>query len=997
MPGILKSRLFWALAVPVVLVGLYAFVGFRLAPGIVRDQAQKFVRENYGRMLAIGEIRIQPFTLQIDVLDLALRDVDEKPLLSFERLSIDFEIASLWNGAFTFRRVTIDAPRVRAFIRPDGALNLADLALPAEPGMPDSLPPRIWIQKLEVGRGQITFADQARRKPFEQQFRDVGLVIADFRTTPEGANFRLSARSTDDATFEWKGRLALAPVIASQGEFRVGGLRVPRLLDFLGDARPFTSKTGAIDLAGSYRVALAEPFELEVELPEMIVRDVGLLAPGAEAPWVQVPSVVVSGFKAALPAQTLTIERVAVNSLKAQAWLNADRSVNLAALFAPPAPAAGTAPGALPEPTTAKTAPRPWTVGVKGIEFTAAVIEFEDRAVAPGTRFTMAPVNLRLSDASLDLSQPLQFGMDAVINEDARFYAKGTLTPAPLAASLDLRLERAQMTSLQPYVRPLAGITITAGQLDVAGKFELAQAGRKVPALTFAGAIAIDQLKTVDNALKQDFFNFEKLELSKIQYAMAPDSISVDRIVVIEPYARVIIGPEGVTNITAVLNPQGTAKAPDERLTAEAAEATKKAETPSSDVPADTVPIRISELRIDRMRMNFTDNFIQPNFAADVQQLSGTIAGVSNTGATRAKVSLKGRLGEFSPVSIEGELQPFAFDRYTDMKLRFENIPLPIFNPYSGPLAGYNIAKGQLTTGLHYIIRNRQLDAGHKIRIQQLEWGEATVTKSEATLPVKFAAALLKDRYGVIDLDVPVGGTLDDPSFKIGPIIWQAIGNITTKAVTAPFSVLGAMFEGAEEAQFVDFSPGSSALDPTIAERLAALGKSLVEKPEVTLEVPIGTLTALDMPALAARAYDAALARAVASRFGTDGNTAAPAYASLEAARKIEILSELLMARTGSVPQSPTPPVPPALTGSAARAETAVPGQAAALAHLEQAARAAVTVPETDLAPLGEERALVLTRALLAGTGLDPARVLTVNLGKVTVGDGKVRLQLALK
>jgi len=70
-------------------------------------------------------------------------------------------------------------------------------------------------------------------------------------------------------------------------------------------------------------------------------------------------------------------------------------------------------------------------------------------------------------------------------------------------------------------------------------------------------------------------------------------------------------------------------------------------------------------------------------------------------------------------------------------------------------------------------------------------------------LPVKFATSLLKDRNGVISLDVPVGGTLDDPTFRIGPIVWQVIKNIIVKAVTAPFALLGSLFEGAEEAQFV--------------------------------------------------------------------------------------------------------------------------------------------------------------------------------------------------
>ena len=132
--AILKSKPFLALAIIAALVGLYALLGFQVAPGIVRDQAVGFVRENYGRELQIGEVRVQPFKLQLEVRDLALPDTDAQTMLGFERLFVDFELSSLWERAFVFKDVTIEAPVVRAVVRPGGSLNLGDLALPEDPG-----------------------------------------------------------------------------------------------------------------------------------------------------------------------------------------------------------------------------------------------------------------------------------------------------------------------------------------------------------------------------------------------------------------------------------------------------------------------------------------------------------------------------------------------------------------------------------------------------------------------------------------------------------------------------------------------------------------------------------------------------------------------------------------------------------------------------------------------------------------------------------------------
>jgi hypothetical protein len=1036
MSKFLKSKLVWAVAIPVALVGLYALLGFKVAPNIARDQARAFVREHYQRELAIGEISVHPFKLQAEVHDLALPDIDGQPMLGFERLFVDFEISSLWNRAFTFKEVIIEAPQIRAIVRPDGSLNLADLALPEDE--PEQPTPSVWIQSLAVERGAVRFRDTARPEPYEQDFTDVGFSLLDFRTTPEGGDFSFAARGSDGGEFEWQGRFALEPVIASEGSFRITNLRPPGVGKFLGQAMPARLTKGSISLAGTYEARLDDTVELEVALPQIEVTNLGVRAATADADWVDIPSLVVSDTRLSLARQSVHVARVAATGLSVQAWMSADGTVNLEQLFALPATPGATpatmpaseaaAPPSAPAGDAAAAAEQPWTVTVGGVEVTSAAIAFEDRSVTPATRFDLAPVNARVSDISLDLSRPLPLQLDAVINGHARFDASGTVTPEPLVAALDIRLAKARMQILQPYVLPLADLTITGGELNVEGKATLAPPEGDGPEMTFAGSVAIDGFRSVDNALKQDLVSFRRLELQKLNYAMTPDSLSIDRVLVRQPYARVIISEEQVINIAAVLDPQGSAAALAERRAAAAAEAPRTpaerrrlereraaaqrtAEKEAAKArkagvatppprravaPPDTFPIRIREIRVDDGRLDFSDYFVKPNFSAEVQALNGTVTGASSAYDSKAQVDLMGKLDEFSPVSIKGELQPFEFDHYTDLGLKFENISLPLFNPYSTPLAGYSIAKGKLTTALHYTIVDRKLDAQHKIRIDQLEWGEATATQGEATLPVKFATSLLKDKDGVISLDVPVGGTLDDPSFRVGPIIWQVIKNIIVKAVSAPFSLLGSLFAGAEEAQFIDFAPGEAALDAATAERLGALAKSLIEKPELKLDVPIGALPEIDRPALSERAYVSAVDGAVAAHFAKKAGRGAPipAYGSLEAQHKIEVLTALVQQQTGTEPRVPEAPKPPDGT---TRAEAKNLREAAAIEYLEKTARAGVAVPDSVLAKLAEERAVAIERALLTDSGLDPTRVFKVREGKVTASEGKVRFQLGLE
>ena len=82
---------------------------------------------------------------------------------------------------------------------------------------------------------------------------------------------------------------------------------------------------------------------------------------------------------------------------------------------------------------------------------------------------------------------------------------------------------------------------------------------------------------------------------------------------------------------------------------------------------------------------------------------------------------------------------------------------------------------------------------------------------SAASLPVKPAVALLADRNGVIELDLPISGSLNDPQFRLWPIIFKVIFNVIAKAVTAPFSLLAHALGGSGEAlSMVGFPPGSA-------------------------------------------------------------------------------------------------------------------------------------------------------------------------------------------
>jgi hypothetical protein len=574
----------------------------------------------------------------------------------------------------------------------------------------------------------------------------------------------------------------------------------------------------------------------------------------------------------------------------------------------------------------------------------------------------------------------------------------GDVTPQPLSANLALKLDGVELKPVQPYLSQRTSMTLLSGRLSGDAKVRYRAAGK--PAIQIACNISVAGLHTVDNALHDDFINWDRLDLSGLTFQHAPDRLDIEQVVASKLYARVIIEPDTTLNVTRVsAGPGATVVAPAPPggsavvATAPAHAGPpggKAARNPVAAAPAAApMPMAIKKIVLHAGEADFADLSVQPNFATGVQSIEGTVLGLSSKENSRAKVDIHGAVDAFSPVTLSGEVNVLSATLYTDLALSFRNMELSTFNPYSGKFAGYNITKGKLTTEMHYKVVGRQLDAQHRISVDQLEFGAKTASKDAVSLPIKLAVALLKDRNGVINLDFPVTGSLDDPQFRLAPIIWKVFVGVLEKAVTAPFALLGALFGGGPDLQYIDFRPGAAELDPAAADKVRSLVKAMNERPQLKIEVPIAWVGELDRPAMVEAQLSAQVREAQSGRTGRKQPTAAaPALEQMDPAAQTELLMQLYAKSVGGEPK-----FPPAVTSL--KAQT---GLAAAKAEfLKQALRDHIVIADADLTALGQQRAMTVQQALLTNTELDPERVFLVVNDKAKNHEGQVRLELSLR
>jgi hypothetical protein len=130
-------------------------------------------------------------------------------------------------------------------------------------------------------------------------------------------------------------------------------------------------------------------------------------------------------------------------------------------------------------------------------------------------------------------------------------------------------------------------------------------------------------------------------------------------------------------------------------------------------------------------------------------------------------------------------------------------------------------------------------------------------------LPLDLAIAILQDSDGRIDLGLPVSGSLDDPQFSYGSIIWKAITNILGKIATAPFRAFASLFGGDAKFESIAFEAGDAKLTPPEKEKVVTLVSALKKRPRLSLSIR-GVWSEADRVAL----QDLQLRRTVASQTG---------------------------------------------------------------------------------------------------------------------------------
>ena len=519
-----------------------------------------------------------------------------------------------------------------------------------------------------------------------------------------------------------------------------------------------------------------------------------------------------------------------------------------------------------PEPSAGASAARvapvvpaaPWKVSLGELRVQDASTVFADRTHKRPVRLEVSGLNLQVNGAQLDGKKPVPVTLSASIKsgqaEAGSLRYQGTLAWDPVQAQGAVELLDLPVHALAGYFADQLNIDLLRADASFKGQVRYV-ATAKGPEVTLKGDAALEDFRAnsttgIANSsaagLGEELLSWKALNVPGIDLAIGPDTatrVEVREASLSDFYARIIVNPNGRINLQDLVKTQEAAPgAVVGAAAAPAPAASAVAQTSAGPVPV----IKVGPVSLVNGKVLFSDRFIQPNYSADLSDLTGKLSrfsSVATDGVVQlADLELRGRAEGTASLDITGKLNPLAKPLALDIAGKVRDLELPPLSPYAVKYAGYGIERGKMSLDVRYAVQpDGQLTASNKLVLNQLTFGDK-VEGAPNSLPVKLAVALLADRNGVIDLDLPISGSLNDPQFRLGPVIWKVITNLVTKALTAPFSLLANAFGGGDTSELsaVGYASGSAVLTDTARAGLDKVAKALADRPALRMTV-VGT------------------------------------------------------------------------------------------------------------------------------------------------------------
>jgi len=809
---------------------LIAVTGFLILPAVLKPTLTKKLAENLHRKVSIEDIDINPFIISAKIKGLVIRDPqDQETFASIGELYINLQAAeSVLKSALVVEEIKIDKPYVKIIRQTEQQYNFSDLI--KNDGVKEDTkkePFNFFIGNIQVGDGRIDVVDSPKNK--QHALTDIAFALPFLSNMKKTANifvkpyFKANINGTP-LVLEGRSK-PFAGTLETTFDIDLKRIDIPYYIEYLPKEIEIRIPSGSLDVQASLSYVQSRDKTPVFKVSGMVGLSNLNLTDAKNLPLIRLPQLTINIAESQFMERSVHLSSINFSSPEVYVRRDKSGSINLESIIQK------TDQVKEPETTEEK---QPFILTIDKLELKNGTFSFSDGSVSDPVNLIADKLEINAGNITTAAGSQGTADISCRVNKKGMVSAKAAFGIDPLLCDAQINIEGLEPAWIQPYFTDKILIIVTGGRASVRGMVALKQDDAKEIQISYKGNVALSDFASVDKEHKDDFIRWKDLSVKGIDAGFNPVYLDIKEIALKDLFSSVIINPDGKLNLSSVAKKDESGQAPDK---SEKSSVKKEEITEEKTKEKSVERIEIGRVSLNNCKIRFIDRSINPHYSTELAGIHGSVVGLTSMETEFAKVDLSGRLENTSPLMITGKINPLKEDLFIDLHTSFKDIDLSPASPYSGKFVGYTIHKGKLTLDLKYLIDKKNLDSKNDVFIDQFTFGDSVESPDATSLPVKFAVALLKDRHGKINLNIPVTGRTDDPEFSIWNIIVKILVNLVTKAAAAPFSLIASLYPGAEQLSNIDFEYGRADLPAQSEQKFQLLSKIMTDKPSISLEI----------------------------------------------------------------------------------------------------------------------------------------------------------------
>lgn len=879
---IIKS-LFYVLAI-------YTILGFLVIPLALKTALVNIVPKETNSKLAIDKIYFNPYSFVLKISSIELKSPDDKPLVSAKLIGFNFEAYSLFMGALHVKNFILEQPEISLVYNKDKSINLTSIikqnnkkTKQKDKNHAAFKLPRIILDNISIEKGHIDYEDYTRKNKFDFSLSNINFNLKNVDTNDfnaSDATLKFYTKLSDGGFINFKSELVGFKPFIVKGSLDFESSKVYTPWRYMQDNLNIEVADGKIFLHTDYytnlddlnstilknvnihldnlrlkpkskpkdiltlnsfyiKDATIKPLQADIQIADIGLDSLDVKVQKSkkgQIDWVDYVKTTnfndnaieeeISKEENSSKPWNVNIDKISLNDInigftdKTKTARNAVSKLDDFKLSIP-----SISLNKLQARSKKADEQESFRATANKLNLDSAKLTFKDKALSHSPETTIDKITLNAYDLDSKKMSWLTYDLSLRVNKQGYIKSDGKLSHSPIKQEGTLKVSKLSLKEITPYVQKDAFISIDDGYLNLNAKTKYAPSKKRAD-LNLNGYLDVKNFYINDSRDKTSLLSFNKLALNGLYLKLLPNRVYVSRVNLNSFYVNAIINKDKSMNLSS--------------LTKESSKNTKalKVKKANAKKSKPDFKVKIKRVIVSNGSAKFADLSLPLEFRTNIHDLKGEIRAISNTKGENSYVDITGEVDKYGSTKLKGNINSSNPKAYTDLNLNFRNLELSSLSGYSASFAGYKIDEGKLYLDLGYNILNSTLKSSNSVIIKKIKLGDEIEDENITKLPLGFVIGLLEDDDGVIDIDLPIEGNIDEPDFKYGALVWRTLSNLVAKAVASPFNFLGSMlgFDG-DKLESIDFDAGLSTISAPEKEKLDAIAKIMKKRPKIQLAI----------------------------------------------------------------------------------------------------------------------------------------------------------------